>query len=80
MVNVLWGFLNLVIGYLLICRVGSFDLRKNQHVLALGAGVLTMALTLAHTFDDFTGVVKFMSLGNWSGPEVSRVRASWQFA
>ncbi len=33
MVNVLWGFFNLAIGYLLVCRVGTFDLRKTQHVL-----------------------------------------------
>jgi len=24
-VNVLWGFFNLAIGYLLVCRVGDFD-------------------------------------------------------
>lgn len=33
MVNVLWGLFNLAIGYLLVCRVGSFDLRKTPHVL-----------------------------------------------
>jgi hypothetical protein len=27
-VNVAWGLFNLAIGYLLVCRVGSFDLRK----------------------------------------------------
>src|ERR1700674_364822 len=27
-VNMLWGFLNMAIGYLLICRVGNFDLRS----------------------------------------------------
>lgn len=32
-VNVLWGFFNFAIGYLLVCRVGSFNLRKTQHVL-----------------------------------------------
>ncbi len=31
MVNVAWGLFNLTIGYLLVCRVGSFDLRKTQH-------------------------------------------------
>ena len=29
-VNVLWGSFNLAVGYLLVCRVGSFDLRKTQ--------------------------------------------------
>jgi hypothetical protein len=37
LVNVLWGLFNLAIAYLLVCRVGSFDLRKTQHALALGA-------------------------------------------
>ena len=26
-VNVSWGFLNLIFGYLLVCRVGDFNLR-----------------------------------------------------
>jgi hypothetical protein len=54
-VNVLWGFFNLTIGYLLVCRVGSFDLRKTSHVLALGAGILAMSLNLAHYFGRFHG-------------------------
>ena len=53
--NVLWGIFNLVIGYLLVCRVGRFDLRKNPHVLALGAGLLVMSLMLAHGFGRFHG-------------------------
>ena len=36
-VNVLWGFFNLVVGYLLVCRVGDFDLRDTGDVVALGA-------------------------------------------
>jgi hypothetical protein len=55
MVNVLWGFFNLAVGYLLVCRVGSFDLRKTPHVLALGAGILIMSLMLAHSFGRFHG-------------------------
>jgi ABC-type tungstate transport system substrate-binding protein len=54
-VNVLWGFFNLVVAYLLVCRVGSFNLRKTQHVLVLGAGILIMSLMLAHTFGPFHG-------------------------
>ena len=52
-VNVLWGFFNLAVGYLLICRVGSFDLRKTQHALVLGAGFLIMSLMLANAFGRF---------------------------
>jgi len=55
MVNVLWGFLNLVIGYLLVCRVGTFSLRKTPHVLVLGIGVLAMSVMLARTFGRFHG-------------------------
>ena len=53
--NVLWGLFNLAVGYLLVCRVGNFSLRKTQHVLALGAGVLIMSLMLAHAFGRFHG-------------------------
>ena len=54
-VNVLWGFFNLAVGYLLVCRVGSFNLRRTGHVLALGAGILAMSLMLAHAFGRFHG-------------------------
>jgi len=54
-VNVLWGLFNLAVGYLLVCRVGSFDLRRTQHVLVLGAGMLVMSLNLAHYFGRFHG-------------------------
>ena len=54
-VNVLWGFFNLAIGYLLVCRVGTFELRKNRHVLVLGAGILLMAVMAARGFGRFHG-------------------------
>jgi hypothetical protein len=46
-VNVLWGFFNFIIGYLLVCRVGMFDLRSNDHVIALGLGALFMSVITA---------------------------------
>jgi hypothetical protein len=49
-VNVLWGLFNLAAGYLLVCRVGSFNLRNTRHALLLGAGILCMSLMLAHAF------------------------------
>ena len=55
MVNVLWGLFNLIVAYLLLCRVGNFDLRKTQHVLTLAAGFLIMCLMLAHTFGRLHG-------------------------
>ena len=54
-VNVLWGFVNLAIGYSLVCRVGKFQLRKTLDVLVLGAGILVMSVLLAHAFVRFYG-------------------------
>ena len=54
-VNVLWGFFNLVVGYALICRVGNFDLRSTDHIVALGFGVLVISVMSARSFGRFHG-------------------------
>jgi hypothetical protein len=54
-INVLWGLLNLVVAYLLICHVGNFGLRKTTHVLTLGAGIVIMSLMLARSFGRLHG-------------------------
>ena len=54
-VNVLWGFLNLAVGYVLICRVGYFDLRSTDQAGVAGAGALLMGLMLARHFGRFHG-------------------------
>ncbi len=54
-VNVLWGFFNLGVGYVLICRVGNFNLRASDSILAAGLGVLAMGLMLARTFGQLHG-------------------------
>ena len=54
-INVLWGFFNLVAGYVLTCRVGDFDARTTDHVMALGLGVLLTALLSARMFGRFHG-------------------------
>ncbi|HEY2048482.1 MAG TPA: hypothetical protein VGH03_04020 [Caulobacteraceae bacterium] len=54
-VNVLWGFFNLVVGYLLVCRDGSFDLRDTPDVMALGLGALLISLFSARHFGRFNG-------------------------
>jgi hypothetical protein len=54
-VNVLWGFFNVLVGYLLVVRVGSFDLRSTGDVLALGIGGLLISLQLARHFGKFNG-------------------------
>jgi hypothetical protein len=54
-VNVLWGFVNIVVGYLLLCRVGTFDLRDSADAVACGIGVLAMGLMSARLFGRFHG-------------------------
>ena len=54
-VNVVWGFANLVVAYLLICRVGEFDLRSTTDATALGLGMFLLSLPLARRFGRFNG-------------------------
>ena len=54
-VNVLWGFFNLVLGYLLVCRLGDFDLRNWLDVVALGLGLFAISLFAARHFGRFNG-------------------------
>ncbi len=54
-VNVLWGFFNAVIGYLLITHVGVFDPRATGHILAFSLGVLLIGISLARHFGQFHG-------------------------
>src|ERR1700753_3316878 len=54
-VNVAWGFLNLAIGYLLVCRVGDFSLRDTKDVVALGCGMFVLSIVMARQFGRFNG-------------------------
>lgn len=54
-VNVLWGFANIGIAYLLLLRVGSFDLRSAASVGPLAVGALAMSLHAARHFGQFHG-------------------------
>jgi hypothetical protein len=54
-VNVLWGYFNLVVGYVLLCRVGNFDLRSTTDVVAAGLGVLLIGVMMARMFGRFHG-------------------------
>jgi hypothetical protein len=54
-VNMVWGFANLVVAYLLICCVGAFDLRSTADVVTLGLGMLLIGLFLARAFGRFNG-------------------------
>ncbi len=53
--NVVWGFLNLAVAYVLVCRVGDFGLRNTDDVVALGVGAFLIALLLARHFGRFNG-------------------------
>ena len=52
-VNVLWGSFNLILAYLLVARVGRFDLRQSKHAVVLGLGALLIALLMARQFGKF---------------------------
>ncbi len=54
-VNVLWGFFNVVIGYMLVLGVGQFNVRSTSNVLALGVGALLISLGSARHFGRFHG-------------------------
>src|SRR5579863_3978941 len=54
-VNVLWGFFNGAVGYVLVGRVGAFDARRTSHAVVFGLGVLAMGLLLARSFGRFYG-------------------------
>jgi hypothetical protein len=56
-VNVLWGAFNFVVGYLLICRVGDFDIRVTADAGAAGLGALLMGVMAARLFGPFHGGV-----------------------
>ncbi len=54
-VNVLWGAFNIAVGYVLVCRVGTFDLHSTSDVLTAGFGAIALALIAARGFGRFHG-------------------------
>lgn len=54
-VNVIWGFVNFVLAYLLIVRAGDFDMHDAQSMIALGLGALLISLFAAKHFGRFNG-------------------------
>jgi hypothetical protein len=54
-VNVVWAFANAIVAYLLLLRVGSFDLRDTGDVIALGLGMALLAFGTANYFGRFNG-------------------------
>ena len=54
-VNVVWGFSNVVLAYLLVARIGAFHPRATSHILAFGLGALLLSISLARHFGEFHG-------------------------
>lgn len=54
-VNVLWGLCNAVFAYLLLVRVGDFQLHLPAHILAVFAGALVISIFSARHFGQFHG-------------------------
>ena len=49
-INMLWGFFNLVLAYLLLGRVGNFSYRNSLDVIFAGTGALLLGMGLAKSF------------------------------
>jgi hypothetical protein len=54
-VNVLWAFFNLAVAWLLLCRVGDFNLHSTHDVAVSAVGGLIMSLILARNFGKLYG-------------------------
>jgi hypothetical protein len=54
-VNVLWGFANLILAYLLLLSVGHFDLRSVACITPFAAGILLISLQSARHFGELHG-------------------------
>ena len=53
--NVIWGFANFVIAYVLLARIGDFDIRNPAQIGAAALGAFLIALHLSHHFGKFNG-------------------------
>jgi len=62
LVNVLWGFANLVIAYLLLCRASPFDPYDISDLGAFALGLLAIGLM---------GALHFGSLNEGRGPDLA---------
>jgi hypothetical protein len=62
LVNVGWGALNVLAGYVLVLRVGTFDLRDTRDAAACGAGILVIGMVSARVFGPLHG-------GDLRGPD-----------
>lgn len=54
-INVVWGFINLMLGWALLTQIDAFDIRSATDAAALAAGILVMGLYLSGYFGRFYG-------------------------
>ncbi len=54
-VNVVWGFVNFIIAYTLITRIGAFNIQRPCDMAIFGLGVLFISVTLSQLFGKFHG-------------------------
>lgn len=54
-VNVLWGFFNLVVAYVLLCRVGTFAPSDTADIITSAAGAFVISVFAARHFGRFHG-------------------------
>lgn len=54
-VNAVWGCANLAIGYVLLFKVGAFDIHDVAMAGVVGAGVLARSMLAARHFGQFHG-------------------------
>lgn len=54
-VNMVWALANLVIAWLLLARVGSFDIRDFGDAVAVGLGVAALGIFCAANFGRLNG-------------------------
>lgn len=54
-VNAAWGLFNLFIAYLLLVRVGKFEVKRWSHFGLFGVGFALMAMMLARAFGRLHG-------------------------
>ena len=50
LINVGWAAFNIVVAYVLVLRVGTFDLRDTVDAVVFGAGFIVMGLVAARLF------------------------------
>lgn len=51
MLNVLWGFINLAIGYSIATALGGLSFVFSRQISMTALGIITMAIMLSYAFD-----------------------------